>query len=229
MFSIARPVKIPEQIDLRPSMPPVYDQGNLGSCTANAIAAAFDFGRHKQGKAFLTPSRLFIYYLEREMEHSIAYDSGAMLRDGIKVATRQGVCPETMWPYDETKFILCPPKDCYQAALDNQVLSYSRLTSSLNTTLTCLAMGYPFVFGFTVYESFESEAVASTGEVTMPGLNESAIGGHAVVAVGFSLTKRAVLVRNSWGTDWGSNGYFWMPFDYITTLASDRWQIKLVE
>ena len=230
-FAIAKPVPLPPVIDLRLQMPPVYNQGELGSCTANAIAAVLDFGRQHQGKPFMSPSRLFVYFNERTMERTVSEDSGAQIRDGIKSVHKQGVCPESEWPYIVTKFADMPTAKCYADALKFQALLYSRVAPSLNSMLQCLASGLPFVFGFTVYESFESEEVAKTGIIPMPGLKEQTVGGHAVAAVGYDLSKRMALVRNSWGTDWGIGGYFWMPFDYISNpdLADDRWVIKLVE
>src|SRR5438128_696006 len=96
--------KLPAKIDLRPKCPPVYNQGQLGSCTANAIAAAVQFDRMKQNlKPAFAPSRLFIYYNERAIEGTVDNDSGAMLRDGIKSIAKQGDCAETHWPYPNRK------------------------------------------------------------------------------------------------------------------------------
>lgn len=171
LYAAPQPVlaKLPKKIDLRPKCPPVFNQGELGSCTANAIAAAHQFDQMKQSKpkAF-TPSRLFIYYNEREIEGTVKEDTGAMIRDGIKSLVKQGAAPETTWPYVISKFATKPSKKCYDAGLKNQALSYQRLTPILSQLKGCLAAGYPFVFGFSVYESFESEAVARTGKVPMP-------------------------------------------------------------
>lgn len=230
-FQLQAPTPLPSSVDLRPGMPPVYDQGDSGSCTANAIAAAFDFDRKKQGKPFLTPSRLFIYFNERVIEGSSDYDSGAMLRDGIKSIARQGVCAESEWPFDLTQLTVKPSHQCYTDAAANQALTYRRVGGDLRSMLYCLAYGFPFVFGFSAYDSFESDEVANTGILPMPQVSENQIGGHAVVAVGFDQTKRAILCRNSWGDGWGIEGYFWMPYEYISNpdLAEDRWTIKAVE
>lgn len=230
-FQLQAPTPLPQSVDLRPGMPPVYDQGDLGSCTANAIAAAFDFERNRQKKPFLNPSRLFIYYNERVIEDSVSNDSGAQIRDGIKSVANQGVCPESEWPYDVDGFANTPTPQCYADALSNQALSYRRVNGDLRSMLYCLAYGFPFVFGFSVYDSFESDDVASSGIVPMPQPDENMLGGHAVVAVGFDQTKRAFLCRNSWGDTWGIGGYFWMPYEYLSNpdLCDDRWTIKLVE
>ncbi|MDE3084512.1 MAG: C1 family peptidase [Verrucomicrobiota bacterium] len=223
--------KMPAKIDLRPQCPPVYDQGQLGSCTANAIGAAFEFELLKQKLTDFMPSRLFVYYNERAIEGTVRSDSGAQIRDGIKSIAKQGVCAETEWPYVITKFTAKPPAKAYKDALKNQALSYQRLAQSLTQLKGCLASGYPFVFGITVYESFESPQVAKTGNVPMPSHKEKSLGGHAIMAVGYDDSAHRLIVRNSWGPKWGQKGYFTLPYAYVTDsdLASDFWTIRLVE
>ncbi len=214
---------LPPKADLRSQCPPVYDQGQLGSCTANAIAAAIQFDRMKQNLSpNFAPSRLFIYYNERRMEGTVSTDSGAQIRDGIKSVAKQGACPEPDWPYDISKFTVQPPKVDYTEALQDRAVSYSRLVQNLNLLKGCLASGYPFVFGFTVYESFESQAVAQSGIVPMPSSSEQVIGGHAVLAVGYDDGTQRFIVRNSWGTGWGMSGYFTMPYPYVTDFEPSR-------
>ena len=213
-------------------IPAPYDQGELGSCTANAIAAAIQFERMKQQLVpSFTPSRLFIYYNERAIEHTVASDSGAQIRDGIKSVGNQGDCPETEWPYVITKFKTKPPKNCYTDALKYKAVSYQRLALILSQLKGCLASGYPFVFGFTVYESFESAQVAKTGHAALPKSGEAAIGGHVVMCVGYDDAKQWFIVRNSWGSTWGMKGYFTLPYPYLLSpnLASDFWTIRLVQ
>ena len=224
--------QLPAHVDLRNPNIPILDQGQLGSCTANAIAIAHQYEQAKQQeKNIFTPSRLFIYYNERSMEGSVNEDSGAMIRDGIKSVVKQGVCPETEWPYKIEKFRQKPPDPCYKDAMNNQVLSYSSIAQSMYLMKCCLFSGFPFVFGFSVYESFESAAVAKTGIVPMPSKKESLLGGHAVLAEGYDDKTKMVTVRNSWSDKWGDHGYFYLPYDYITSmkLASDFWKISLVE
>jgi C1A family cysteine protease len=223
---------IPAKLDLRAQCPPVYDQGQLGSCTANAIAGAIQFDRMKQKlAAVFTPSRLFIYYNERAIEHSVNSDSGAQIRDGIKSVGQQGDCPETEWPYVIAKFKAKPPKNCYADALKYKAVLYQRVTQTLSQLKGCLASGWPFVFGFTVYESFESASVAKTGHVSLPKSGEPTVGGHAVVGVGYDDAKQWFIVRNSWGAGWGMSGYFTLPYAYLTdeNLASDFWTIRVVQ
>ncbi len=227
-LTVDKPVPLPPAIDLSAGMPPVYDQGNLGSCTANAIAAAVDFERALQKEPFVTPSRLFIYYNERVIEGDPAQDNGAEIRDGIKSVADLGICPEKEWPYTENQFAVQPFLQCYTDALTMKALVYSRLIANANSLRHCLAiLKRPFVFGFTVYESFESNVVAATGIVPMPQPTEQSVGGHAVLACGYDDARGMFKVRNSWGSSWGLAGYFWIPYAYLTNsaLADDFWVI----
>jgi C1A family cysteine protease len=227
----AAPGGRPPRVDLQPLQPPVYDQGPLGSCTAQAIAAALEFDQMKQRQAeVFTPARLFIYYNERVIEGTADEDSGAMLRDGIKSVAKQGGPHETLWPYDVSHFRQKPAAAAYQDGARHEALRYQRLPQSIDQLQGCLADGYPFVFGFSVYESFESAAVEKTGMVPLPRRREALIGGHAVVAVGYDQAQQRFIVRNSWGTAWGIDGYFTMPYAYLLDegLSDDFWTIRLV-
>jgi C1A family cysteine protease len=222
---------LPDSVDLRDQCPDVYDQGRLGSCTGNAIAAALEFDRMKQNLDDFTPSRLFIYYNERVMEGTVDSDSGAQIRDGIKSVAQQGDCPETEWPYDISKFADAPPQSCYDDALQYKAVQYQSVSQNLADMQGCLASGYPFVFGFTAYESFESAPVARTGNLPMPRSDEQVVGGHAVLAVGYDNQDQVFIVRNSWAEGWGDAGYFYMPYAYLLddNLADDLWTIRLVQ
>jgi C1A family cysteine protease len=229
-FSVAADVAMPAAVDLRAQCPAVYDQGRLGSCTANAIGGAVQFEWLKQDNPAEVPSRLFIYYCERMIEGSIYSDSGAMLRDGIKVVAQYGAPFETLWPYDITKFTLRPPQAVWAAGLQERAVAYARVVQTLGQMRACLASGYPFAFGFSVYESFESDAVAASGVVPLPASSEELLGGHAVLAVGYDDASQRFIVRNSWGAGWGQGGYFTMPYAYLgdRSLASDLWTIRLM-
>jgi len=241
---------LPTKVDLRKSCPTVYDQGHIGSCTANAIAAAVEFDRKKQNLKDFIPSRLFIYYNERVIEHTVGVDAGAMIRDGIKSVAKQGVCPEDQWTYDDTpadpntdiwpagaKPAQKPPKGCYTNATDFQTLNYQRVDRSLAQMKGCLAEGFPFVFGFSVYESFVGPEVQKTGVLNLPAPNEPGANadgspaGHAVLAVGYNDADQRFIVRNSWGKKWGMHGYFTMPYTYFLdeNLSDDFWTIRMVE
>ncbi len=220
----AQITNLPPSVDLRGKCPPVYDQGQLGSCTANAIGAAVEFIHDPR----FTPSRLFIYYNERKMEGTIDSDAGAQIRDGIKSVAAQGVPPETDWPYDITKFAVEPPPPAYANALKTLATRYYRVVQDIGQIRGCLAEGFPFVFGFTVYDYFEGQDMSDTGILNMPAAGEQVVGGHAVMAVGYDDSEQMMLVRNSWGDTWGMSGYFKMPYAYITShrLASDFWTIR---
>lgn len=217
---------------------PIFNQGHLGSCTANALAAAFHFALHKQmvennaDFADFTPSRLFIYYNERYVEGSVDRDAGAMIRDGIKVMEKLGVCPEKQWKYDDQHdfFKKQPDKSCYDLAQKCKVMGYAKVAQELDQLKACIKHGYPFVFGFTVLTSFSGD-VAKTGNMVMPQPGDKVRGGHAVTAVGYDDFKQCFIVRNSWGESWGDKGYFYMPYAYITDpqLAQDIWAINWVE
>jgi hypothetical protein len=219
-------------VDLRSTCPAVYNQDKLGSCTANAIAAAYEYDEIKQNeKDVFIPSRLFIYYNERKIEGSVDTDSGAEIRDGIKSISIDGVCSEDMWKYDITKFTECPTQECYDDAKNHKSIEYKRVVQSLEQLKQCLIEGFPFVFGFNVYSSFETQEVAESGVMPMPKEDEELLGGHAVCAVGFDDNKRVFIVRNSWGDSWGDKGYFYMPYAFITNTSqcSDFWTVRKIK
>ena len=233
-LAAVEPLKtLPREVSLRDQMPPIYDQGQLGSCTANSIGAILEFNQLKQGeKDAATPSRLFIYYNERVMEGTVDQDSGAEIRDGIKSVAQLGAPPETDWPYEINEFAAKPPAQAYEDGLKHQAIRYARVPQTQMGIQNVLASGYPISFGFTVYESFEKD-VGSDGIVPMPQPDETVIGGHAVVAIGYKPIERQLYFecRNSWGADWADHGHFWMPADYVTSsnLAQDFWVIEQVE
>ena len=232
--AVTRAVKLPAKMDLRPNLPPVYDQGQLGSCTGNAIAAAVAFDLKRQKAREFAPSRLFIYYNERLLEGTVSLDNGAYIRDGVKSVNKQGVTSEVIWPYSDANpgpFTTKPTTQAYAEALNHQVTTYMRVTQTLTAIRQCLADGFPIVFGFSVYESFESDVVAQTGIMPMPKRSEQLLGGHAVLCCGYDDSKQAFLIRNSWGTSWGLGGYFWMPYAYMTNsnLADDLWTLRAIE
>lgn len=230
----APPAGLPPSVNLMPTgaLPPVYDQGQLGSCTANAIAAAIEFDLTKQKAPHVfRPSRLFIYWNERQMEGTTGQDCGAAISDGITSVNKLGVCEEYIWDYDINKFATRPPQAAFVRAKLYEALQYASIdNTNLTDIKTCLAAGFPVVFGFTVYDGFESQTVAQTGVLNLPGPSEQQVGGHAVLCVGYDDASQRVIVRNSWGDGWGQKGYFTMPYAYITNpdLADDAWTIRVV-
>ena len=219
---------LPASVDLRPLCSPVENQGRLQSCTGNAIVGAMELLENKRGGNFYDLSRLFVYWNERDIEGATGQDVGAYIRDGIKVVASFGACLESIWPYNESIVFTRPTDAAFADAQRHRVTEYARVGQTIQEIKGVLAGRFPIVFGFSVYDSFESEEVARTGILPMPAIGESCLGGHAVLAIGYDDARQAVLVRNSWGTEWGQSGYFWMPYDYITMpdLTADLWTIQ---
>jgi len=220
------PLDLPPVIDLRDKMPTVYDQGALGSCTANALAGGVEFIRQDN----ITPSRLFLYYNEREIDGTVNQDSGSTIATGIHSLNTQGICPESLWGYNVTDFNVKPTPPCYAEALKELLTGYSELTT-ITDIHKSLASGFPVAFGMQIFSYMESSAMAETGVLHMPDLyNERYEGGHALLIVGIDIPSNVVIIRNSWGANWGKNGYFTAPIEYIANpqLASDFWSIHKI-
>ena len=223
-----------QNADLSKYVHHVYDQQDLGSCTANALCAAYGLDLVKQsqtskgGYYYFDPSRLFLYYNTREREGYVKYDSEASIRETVKAMNCKGVCKESDWPYVTSKFRTQPPQRCYDAADGNNLCTYERLDQDINHMRACLKKdNCPFAFGFKVYPSFHRQV---NGEMPMPTAQErqrESDGRHAVVAVGYDDSRRRFKILNSWGADWGDHGYFYMPYDFIkdSSLCFDFWKI----
>jgi C1A family cysteine protease len=231
IYAAIRPaqVVVPSIVDLRAQCSPVRDQGQLGSCTGFAIAAGLrEFIEIKKGGTFTPLSPLFLYYEERKIEHTIKQDAGAKPRDGMKVLAKLGCAPEADDPYNVARLVSRPSAKALSDAKSFKISAYHRLLN-LDEMKTCLAGGMGLMIGFKVYQSFESDEVAKTGKMQMPGTNESSVGGHAVFVAGYVIDNLwpgggYLIVKNSWGTDWGDKGYFYMPWDYVQpNLVMDAW------
>lgn len=217
-------------VDLRRYCSPIENQGNLGSCTGQAIAGAIELLNKRNGK-HNDISRLFIYYYERLLLGTVNYDSGAYIRDGIKVTNHYGASLESHWPYDIRKFRQEPISEAKVDALKRRVTRYERVTN-FDGCIDALNNGYPIIMGFHVYSSFMTNNVARTGNMPYPNTKrERLLGGHAVLLVGYNKIKKVFIARNSWGTNWGDKGYFYMPFNVVTntSMSSDYWIIKSVD
>jgi len=218
--------RVAPKVDLRSKVKIMYDQGNIGSCTANALCYAYVYDAPT-----FSPSRLFLYYNERFLDGDVPIDAGSTLSEGINALEKYGVCKESTWSYNTNNFAVKPSKAAYTEGVKNEVLMATRVQQSLSSMKGCLIAGYPFVVGFEVYSSFESPAVASTGMVPMPNTHtEQLLGGHACICLGFNDTKKVWIMQNSWGAGWGDKGYFYLPYDYLTSpsLAGDMWRILKV-
>jgi len=246
-FSAPRAVlqALPPSYDLTVQDPqinfPIYDQGDIGSCTANALAAAVEYDRLKSNQPpDFVPSRLFLYYNERQLESTVPLDSGAFIRDGVKSLNQVGICPEPDWPYIPTPppsdgglFLVGsppatqPPQQAYNDAANYRITSYQALQQTLSQLQGAIVSGFPFVFGFSVYQSWYG---TESTILPLPSAQDSLVGGHAVLAVGYDNATALFKFRNSWGPDAGENGYFYIPYSYVTNsdLASDFWVINAV-
>jgi C1A family cysteine protease len=230
LFSAAEP--LPELVDLEPRFPPVYDQLQLNSCTGNSVAGVIEFDSIAQGLGSVVPSRLFAYYNGRALEGAANVDGGAQIADVVAGVGQYGIVPESEWPYDPDQVNIQPPAACYTDAAKHVVLDSSRVDQDAGDLEACLADGHPFVFGFVVHSSFESQEVAQSGIVPMPGwFLDPVVGGHAVVVVGYDHAKQLFKVRNSWGQNWGQAGYCYFPYAYLLNqnLSSDFWRILKVQ
>jgi C1A family cysteine protease len=224
-------VPLPDKVFIE-GLPPVFNQYQLGSCTANAVANAHLYCQMKQpGGESITPSRLFIYYNARKVRGWEKVDSGSSIRDAVKQVNKLGTCSEEEWPYIVEKFNKKPEKGCYIKGKEYQVLSYYRVAQTLKSLKECLALGFPVVLGISLFESFESEYAYKTGDIGMPDPQEQFLGGHAVLCVGYDDEKQRFHMMNSWGVDWGNKGFFTLPYNYLLNkgLAADFWTIRFVE
>lgn len=229
-------------IDNRQFCSPVYDQKQLGSCTANMGVSMIEYCEFRAFKKFIKGSRLFVYKTTRD-HAGIKGDYGAEIRNTLGALAIYGVPPERLWPYsdDEKRFDVIPPVSVYIVAQSYQAQQYMRLDYagidpqvSLFQIKKYVAAGFPVGFGFSVYDSIEQ--ADTNGRIPFPGSREGIEGGHAIMCVGFDdnidvsnkksggTTKGALLIRNSWGTQWGDRGYGWLPYEYvIRELAEDFW------
>ena len=154
-----------------------------------------------------------------------------MIRDGMKSVAKLGVCTEETWPYDIPRFTDKPPGRRTPRRGSTRRSSTAACSANCTRCRAASRQGYPFVFGFSVYESFMSPEVAKTGKVPLPPRGEQLLGGHAVLAVGYDDSIQSFIVRNSWGPKWGNKGYCEMPYGYLTDpqLARDFWAVYTVE
>lgn len=224
---------LPASIDLRKKgyCPAALDQGQLGACASNAMSNNLCFLLGKQGLPRFQPSRLALYYncrvnVEKEPADQ---DTGVSIGDLCTSVQEYHACPEPDWPYDISKFAQAPPRRAVIDAAKHKGFSTKAVHQDLSSIKQCLNLGFPVILGIQVYDSFESQAVADTGLVPMPDTdNENCQGGHAQCLYGYDDEKQAFLSQNSWGSDWGINGFSWIPYKYICDpdLASDMWTVQ---
>ena len=227
----ARPQRLPLQgilpakVDLRDLCSPVVDQWDLGACTAFAVAKGMrEMLQAKRGETRTPLSALYLYYETRKLRGTVDMDSGATITDTMTAIAKSGVAPEAAWPYDPMVFDQKPPALAYQGAGAHKLTTGLQL-AGLEDIKKSLAKGQPVAFGFKVYKPFRD--IGPDGKFEMPQNGDVFVGGHAVAVVGYDNQKRVLIVRNSWGTEWGDKGYFYMPYDYVTPeYVMDIWTAK---
>ena len=231
---------LPPLIDLRSKMSPIEDQGQLGSCVAHGTCAALEYLELQDiqksviapvvfGKHFQNLARLYLYYNARAIDGSTDRDAGTQIRSAIKALRDKGICREVLWPYDTSKVFYTPSLEAYGEGSKHKVVTGYRVNNtSLIELKQSLASGYPVIFGVTVYSSFMSPQVAKTGVVPNPSMSDRLEGGHCMALVGYDDSHNAFIVRNSWGTSWGMQGYCLMNYGYVINpqLGSDYWTIR---
>jgi C1A family cysteine protease len=229
----------PDEFSLTPQLPPIFDQGKIGSCVFNGIVRQHMFCQARQpGGITSMLSRLYGYYWVRWP--NVIADSGCMPRDAFKLIQKRGLPVETLWPYvdDGKRYMKKPPMSCSRDAKHHTGLVYETVPQTQDDIMACLygngksPYGFPIGFGAILYESFESSTTAKTGIVTLPKKNESEVGGHYQVIAGWKQIKGKLYfeIHNSWSVAFGDQGRDWMPAEYILDkdLVSDLRKLTLV-
>lgn len=234
-FKLAN-MMLPAKYSLVDHMPPVYDQAQTSSCTANGLVALVEHLELTSGEflvngaKYIPLSRLFVYYNERNIEGDPNQDNGAVAADGVHSLMQFGAATESAWPFSEQALLACPAPNVYQDAVNRKITAAANVPQDIDSIKRTLFSGYPIGVGIQLYQSFESDTVAANGIVSMPVSNENCLGGHYVVIVGYDTTGAIPMaqMRNSWGASWGQQGYFWIPFDYLLNpnLAEDFWVVN---
>ena len=236
----------PAAVDFSADFPAPWDQGEIGSCVGQAVAAAVWWARMKAGRRLFMPSRTFTYWGARKIEGTVALDAGCQIRSAIKFTADEGVCPEYMWPYDDvlpadpvtwvfpkrSRAVRTPIDRVMERADDHQAITYARVAQSVGSLRACLAENFPVAFGFMVYSSLYNYDGWPRAELPMPNYStDHPMGGHAVLMTGYDDGRRAFKCRNSWGVDVQEKGHFWLPYEYAAdpALAADFWTIRAME
>lgn len=210
---------IKKKVDLRNKFPPVYEQGKIGSCSANALCSIFDYDTTEfQG------SRLFLYYNERERINEVNEDNGAFLKDGINSLEINGICEERLWEYKIENLFKKPLAEIYEKAKENYLIEAYNIENNIDIIREWIDKNEPIAIAISIFTNFMSNMTKKTGKLGMPNTNDKFMGGHAVVICGYDDEKEELIMRNSWGTYWGDNGYFYMPYEYLK-LCGDLWII----
>ena len=213
-------------IDLRNKFPQVYDQGKIGSCTANALCSIFEYDTDS-----FKGSRLFLYYNERLLINETDKDNGGYLSDGILTLKNYGICEEKYWPYIIENIFNKPSEEAYEKAKKNYIIEAISIENELEIIKYWLNKNEPIALGIAIYSNFVNFSSARNGKIGLPTIDDKFIGGHAVILCGYNDNTKEFILRNSWGSYWGENGYFYLPYSYITNkdLCGDLWIITKIK
>ena len=229
---VSKRSELPAKVDLRPLMTAVESQGDTMSCTANAVAGAYEYLQKMHLDDSYDVSRLFVYYNARDMddEYDEIEDAGSCIDIAVESLSEYGICAEETWPFDEDIVNDEPDEGAYEEAADFLVEDFSVVDVDLNAWKSALADGYPIIFGLSLYNSFDNHR--KPGLVPMPTKKEVARAdhsGHAMLCVGYSEPDQVFIVRNSWGKGWGDKGYCYLPYRYVINEDyndGDSWVIR---
>lgn len=206
-----------KKVDLRNKFPPAYDQGKIGSCSAFALCSIFDYDTIN-----FKGSQLFLYYNEREMINETNEDNGAYLSDGIYSLKSNGICDEKYWKYEISNLFIKPSKEAYEKAKETYLIEAFNIKNDLSIIKNWLDNNEPIALAISIFSNFMASKSKLTGKIGMPSTNDKLIGGHAVIICGYNDYSRELILRNSWGTYWGDNGYFYLPYEYLK-YCGDLW------
>lgn len=219
--AVPKAMALPMVVDLRPECSPVESQGQLGSCTSNAIIGAFEFQLRQTSGRMQDLSRLFVYYNARMMSGAAHIDNGATINQGMAALLAFGAPPESAWPYDTSAMATRPSEAAYEQARHNVPVEYARV-DGIEHIRGALARKHPVVFASNIPQRCYDEAYTK-GEVPMPTSTEMSQfdardGTHAMLLVGYDRGGQVYHVRNSWGDGFGDRGYCRIPFDVFDTV-----------
>lgn len=211
---------------------PIFDQGDLGSCTANVISNVILFYLKNNKMKTYQPSRLYIYYFSRLLEGSTNIDSGCNIRNALKSICKYGACDESTYPYKIRKFKKKPPDYCIIEARQHiKQIKYLSISQNLRIIKNCLYRGSPIILGVEIYESFKNKNTLLSGNVSIPDTEqEESLGLHCILLLGYNENTRQFIIQNSWGNNVGINGLFNIPYEYILDdkLATDFWIVDKI-
>lgn len=224
-------IRLPDKVDLRVNCSPVEDQQRTNSCVANAVVGALEYHQRKAGLPLTDLSRLFVYWNARQLAGNETEDIGSQIHHGMAAVLAHGACEERLWAFEEPKVNQRPPPDAFQNATRYEAVQYAR-TPFGAPAMKVLAEGLPVVFGtfapFDYYEIAAKTGVMPKPDQVRPTQPPS---GHAMVLVGYDMTERTWIVRNSWSERWAEKGYCRIPFETIEAWSKpeDFWTIGAIE